>query len=337
MAQLIDGVEKQERERGLIDGCGRRIDCMRISVIDACDLQCVYCRPDASDVGERRGRPLSDHQRLEFIRFLHQRYGLKHLRITGGEPLLYRSLISFVASVRRAAPDLALAMTTNAHRLKDQALELRRAGLDRLNVSLDSLDPKRYGRITGGKLDDVFAGLEAARQAGFSPPKVNMVVLRDINDDEIIPLAEWALSRGCQVRFLEAMPIGQAAKFNSQAFVSAAEIRATLGAHFRLEPLPDARGGTAKCFLASRGSYMGTVGIISPVSEPFCSGCGRIRLTADGRLYPCLLDSRSVPLSSAWRADSFDHAQADRLVRGAVSSKKPRGRVQATSMVTLGG
>ncbi|MCP4249719.1 MAG: radical SAM protein, partial [bacterium] len=264
----------------LIDGCGRRVDHLRISVTSQCDLRCIYCQPH--DDGDAAGL-LTDAQRLDFIRFLHERYGLFHLRVTGGEPLLYRPLVSFIASVRAALPDLTMALTTNARLLPELGVPLRQAGLNRLNVSLDSLDTERYRKITGGALEDLLAGLGAATAAGFDPPRLNAVVLKGVNEDEIVPLARWAMARGSEIRYLEAMPIGPAARTNQRGFVPAVEIRARLAEVFELIPIIRTHGETAQRYRAVADDCSGVVGIISPISEPFCGQCRRIRLTADGR------------------------------------------------------
>ncbi len=341
MAELTVPVFKphpRDRSAGLIDGCGRRIDHLRMSVISTCDLRCIYCQPGEQSTQSNARTTLSDEHRLEFIRFLHDRYGLLHVRITGGEPLLYRGVVSLIAAIRRTFANMSIAMTTSGQHLYNKGFELRRAGLNRLNVSLDSLDPDRYRRITGGTLENVLTGLESARFVGFEPPKINTVVLRGVNDDEVVELARWALSRGSEIRFLEAMPIGPAAKTNRLAFVSAARIKGELARHFELTPLTREHGETARRYRAVGKECSGVIGLISPISDPFCGQCRRIRITAEGRLFPCLLDSQSVDLSTAWREGSFSHARAERLMQSAVSAKKPSGnRGQATAMVTLGG
>ena len=332
---MTDRAAKADRV-GLVDGCGRRIDHLRVSITSACDLQCVYCRPDSlSRVVGRHD--LTNEQRVQLIRFLSDRYGLGQVRITGGEPLVHRDVVSLVGQIRQAVPTLPIALTTNARRLYQKGFELRRAGLDRLNVSLDSLDPERYRRMTGAAIDDVLRGLESATFVGFPPPKVNAVVLQGLNDEEIVPLARWAIARSSEIRFLEAMPIGPAADLNRRAFVSAAKIRARLAERFSLEPIAGEPGDTAKRYRVTDGASTGVVGIIAPVSEPFCGGCRRMRITAEGRLFPCLLDDRSVDLSAAWRDGDLDGDRVAGLIESAVADKQSQGRGQTTPMVALGG
>ncbi len=324
------------RSEELVDGCGRRIDHLRLSVTDACDLRCAYCRPTACG-STPRATGLSDQQRAEFTAFLWRRYGLARIRFTGGEPLMHESLASLIALVHALCPGLTLAMTTNGRRLAEHAADLRAAGLHRLNVSLDTLDAATYRSLTGGSLADVLAGIEAAQRAGFAPPKLNAVALRDVNDADFVELATWAMRRGSEMRFLEAMPIGPAAEFARLHFVPAREIRAHLAAVFDLQPLPRAPGETAERYLATGTGASGIIGIIAPVSEPFCASCRRIRLVVDGRLYPCLLDQRFVDMTVAWRDGAFDEQGAAALIESAVAAKAPSGRVQPRAMVSIGG
>ncbi len=184
---------------------------------------------------------------------------------------------------------------------------------------------------------EVLAGFEAARDAGFPAPKVNVVALRGINDDEFAELAEWGFARGSEVRFLEAMPIGPVAEFNRKAYMPNSAVRSRLAEHFALEPLTDPAGSTARHWSASNDKCRGVIGLISPVSEPFCGGCRRIRITATGGLYPCLLDSRSSDLSGTWRNGVFDEESAERLVMEAVGGKAPQGTIQSTPMINIGG
>lgn len=263
---------------------------------------------------------------------------LRQLRLTGGEPLLHRTLTKFIRDVREAMPDLEIAMTTNGRHLAKFARELRCAGLDRLNVSLDTLDGERYRRLTGGELQPVMDGLAVVADAGFPPPRINAVVLRGINDHDVAEMAQWAMHRSCEIRFLEAMPIGPAAAFNREHFVPAHRIRKTLESAFHLHPLPGSPGQTATRYEAIGAHGCGVVGIIAPVSESFCGQCRRIRVTADGRLFPCLLDSRSVDLNPAWRSAVFNTDEAESLIRTAVGGKQPSGPMRQTAaMITLGG
>lgn len=322
---------------GLIDRCGRQIDHLRLSLTSNCNLRCRYCRPSAAD-RVASSTLMSDRQRLELVKWMYESFGLQQVRLTGGEPLLHPAVESLIADLRDAAPGLSVAMTTNACLLSRRAEALRTAGLGRLNISLDTLDPSQYRRLTGGDLGDVLAGIDAARAAGFAPPRVNTVALRGVNDFEWPALASWALARGMEIRFLEAMPIGPAGDFNRARFVSAHEVLRSLRQVFSLEALPRESGETAVRYRAQNCTTSGVIGIIAPISEAFCGQCRRIRVTAEGRLYPCLLDSRSTDLLPIWREGRFDASTAESLVRSAVADKPHVGPVRQTRpMVTLGG
>ena len=337
MVHMTASLLSQPRPQGLIDGCGRTIHHLRLSVTSRCDLRCIYCRPKGQTNAPPESDTLTDERRLEFVRFVHEQYGLSQVRITGGEPLLYENVVQFVAELKRAVTGVELAMTTSGRLLYDKGFELFHAGLDRLNISLDSIKPQRYREITGANIQAVLNGIESAKFVGFRDIKINTVVLRGINDDEIIDLAIWALSRRLEIRFLEAMTIGPEADFNRRAFVSGAEIRDRLAKRFQLDPLPRGPGETAHRFRAKCREVSGVIGLIAPVSEPFCSACRRMRLTAEGMLYPCLLDNRSVDMRAAFSDDGFSPDKAGNLIRSAVASKGPHGSTQPTHMVRLGG
>jgi len=328
--------QAETRSAGLVDGFGRKVDHLRLSVTPACDLHCVYCRPVGPQ--ERQDGALDDGQRLEFVQFLHKTYGLTQVRITGGEPLVYPGVVRLVGLIRDSLPDLSIAMTTNGRLLSRYAGELRSAGLDRLNVSLDSLDKRTYREITGGELSEVVRGLDAARDAGFNAPKINTVVLRSMNERELSDLTAWAFARGSEIRFLEAMPIGPAAESNRRSFVSADDILAHLSHDFELEPLAESSGATARRYQANGRGVTGVLGLIAPITQPFCASCRRIRLTADGRFFPCLLDTRHVDLTGAWSSGAFRPDTARTLVKEAVEAKQETGpQRQAATMVSLGG
>jgi cyclic pyranopterin phosphate synthase len=281
---------------------------------------------------------LTDGQRLEFVSFLVTEYGLSQVRLTGGEPLIYRGIVELIAALHAAHPQLQLALTTSASRLRDLAGPLKAAGLARLNISLDTLDESIYEEMTGGRLGNVLEGIDAALAAGFDPPRINCVPLRGMNLSEIIPLTEWALDRGFELRFLEAMPIGPAADLNRERFVSCDEALEILRMAFRMEVLPFERGGTATRYRVIDAGREGVIGMISPVTKPFCGSCRRMRLTADGRMFPCLLDGRFVSLNQAWRDGRLNAQLADAMIREAIAGKAPKGPLhQPTRMVVLGG
>ncbi len=322
----------------LVDGCGRQIDHLRLSVTTACNLRCLYCRPNRMSRHEPQASAFDDTQRLELIQHLYHTYHLRQLRLTGGEPLLHSSITSLISRIRCIAPDLELAMTTNGWRLAELARPLRSAGLDRVNVSLDTLDPVQYRELTGGELVPVLDGIDECIAAGYPPPKVNTVVLAGINDHHLGELTKWSIQKGTEIRFLEAMPIGPAAHFNRDHFVDAGRIRGALSRHYKLVPLPRSHGETANRFVVENGTMRGVVGIIAPVSERFCGQCRRIRVTADGRLFPCLLDERNVDLKMAWNHGSLLESRLNRLIQSAADTKQRQGpALQRTAMIQLGG
>ncbi len=305
-----------------------------MSVTDRCDLQCRYCRPQAEQ--SRQDFELTDEQRIRFLRMLVGRCGLRQVRFTGGEPLLHPTLAGLIAAARRLSPGLQIAITTNGQRLHDLVPTLRRAGLDRLNVSLDTLDADRYHDLTRGDLAAVHRGLRTARRAGLHPIRVNAVVLAGVNDEELPNMVRWAGSRSIQLRFLEAMPIGPAADFNRKHFVSAAQILERLGRDFRVLDAGRSTGSTAHQYRLAGRRGETEIGIIAPVSRPFCGDCRRMRLTADGRLFPCLLDSRCIALRPLLAGVEDDDAVCAALAAG-IAGKAAAGSVQHVQMVQLGG
>lgn len=330
------GVHSARTPSSLIDRFGRRIDHLRLSVTDACDLRCTYCRP-RTDGEARLPDHLTDDQRIELVVFLRARFGLSQVRLTGGEALIYNGLIGLIERLRARVPDVTLALTTNGRRLAEQAEALRQAGISRINVSLDSVNETTYRSITGADVRHVIAGLAAAVNAGFPPPRINAVVIRNVNDAEVVPLARWAMERGYELRFLEAMPIGPAADVNRRAFVSAREIRRRLADAFDLTALPVAPGATSTRYAAVGQGVNGVVGTIAPVTEAFCGSCRRIRLTAQGLFFPCLLQPHHTDLRPAWRDAKLDHAVVEAMILSAVKQKEEQGSVQPTAMIQLGG
>ncbi len=332
MATLTAG---QERTSGpLRDGLGRRIDHLRLSVTDQCDLRCRYCRPNARQ--ERGHAALTDAQRLRFLQLLMQAGGLSQVRFTGGEPLLHPTLPALIADTRRLSATLDIALTTNGRRLHDCAADLRRAGLNRINVSLDTLDPDRYHDLTGGELDAVLRGLDTAHRVGLHPIRINAVVLAGINDEQLPSMVRWAGEHGLEIRFLEAMPVGTAAGFNRVHFVSATQILERLWEAFSVSDMGREPGSTAHHYHVTAPGWDAKVGIIAPVTRPFCGDCRRMRLTADGRLFPCLQDSRNIPLSPLL-ATSRDDEEVWQAVVAAIADKPAAGSAQSVQMVQLGG
>ncbi len=316
-----------------IDAYDRPIQYLRVSVTDRCNLRCVYCMP------EHGVRPLSHDEILryeEIVRIvrLAVEMGLSHVRLTGGEPLVRQGIVDLVAELARIPGLDDLAMTTNGTLLPQYAAPLARAGLQRVNVSLDTLQAERFTRITRcGRLEDVLLGWQAALDAGLRPVKVNMVVIRGLNDDHVVDMARLTLEPDWHIRFIEVMPLGDGALWSGDGVVPADEIRARIEA--ALGPLTAVRGergiGPARYYHLPDAA--GTIGFISPVSEHFCHACNRLRLTSDGLLLPCLLSNLSIDLRTPLRAGADDEALRGLLLQAIVA--KPRGHHLAEAVAPV--
>jgi cyclic pyranopterin phosphate synthase len=283
---------------------------------------------------------LSYEEITRFVCVLKTRYELAQVRLTGGEPLARGEIEKLVAMLAAlGVPDLAL--TTNGQRLAELAGPLAQAGLRRINISLDTLNPTTFAAITrGGILEKTLAGVAAATRAGLHPVKLNVVVLRGQNLHEVAGLVRFAMERGCQVRFLELMPIGAAVAGFAERFVSSAEVRRRLGREFALTALPADPRDTSRNFLAKdlRGRSA-IVGFISPYSQPFCAGCWRLRLTATGVLIGCLARSGGIPLAPLLRSGRQPDAEAlGAAVEEALGMKRRHGGfIQPRAMAEIGG
>lgn len=263
---------------------------VRVSLTDRCDLACIYCRPHRHDgYLERR----LDTERWHVVTRGLVRAGIRRVRITGGEPLLHPGLLDFVKHVASLPEIDDLALTTNATRLEKLARPLREAGLHRINISIDTLDEARFFRMTrGGRLRDVLRGIDAAIDAGFDPIKINTVVVRGENDDEIESITKWAWSKGMIPRFLEVMQIGEGAKLADRV-VSGAEMRERLAHLVHGDPEREPDRGPAK-YLQARHDPTLRVGFITGTSDTYCKGCDRLRVASDGMLRPCLAKNDGV-------------------------------------------
>jgi len=288
----------------LIDPQGRRIDYLRISVTDRCDLRCIYCMSE-----DMRFLPRAQLLTLEETVRLGRVFvglGIRRIRITGGEPLVRRNVLDVFEQFGRLDQLEDLSLTTNATQLPRHARALRAAGVSRINISLDSLQPERFRRITrNGDLQKVLRGIDAARSAGFDRIKINSVILRGRNDDEVPDLALFALQRGMDISFIEEMPLGLIDEHDREAaYCSSDQIRQALETCFDLQPSSLQTGGPSRYFNV-RG-YPGRIGFISPHSHNFCDRCNRVRLTATGRLLLCLGQEHSVELRPLLRAHPLD-------------------------------
>ncbi|HUW08682.1 MAG TPA: GTP 3',8-cyclase MoaA [Anaerolineae bacterium] len=278
------------------DSFGRTIDYLRVSVTDRCNLRCIYCMPPAG-VEKRSHREVLRYEELALIVRAAAEIGITKVRLTGGEPLVRLGLPEFVRMIASIPGIDDLSMTTNGTLLAGQAAALAEAGLHRVNISLDTLDPERFASMTRwGSLDDVWAGIAAARATGLTPIKFNVVVIRGLNSDQITDFASKTLTDGWHVRFIEWMPIGSDTGWVPEGAVPSAEVRSEIEREFGpLHPVGGPEGSGPSRYYQLGGAE-GTIGFISALSAHCCPSCNRLRVTADGRLRPCLLDDHEFDL-----------------------------------------
>ncbi|MEK7281448.1 MAG: GTP 3',8-cyclase MoaA [Chloroflexota bacterium] len=283
---------------GVYDSFQRPLKYLRVSVTDRCNLHCFYCVPQAHFTSWPQENFLSYEEIVTIVRAC-ANLGITKVRLTGGEPLVRAGITKLVAQIAQIETVDDLALTTNGLLLASLASELKTSGLKRVNVSLDSLRPERLHRITGQNcFRRVMAGIEAAKKVGLDPVKINMVVMRGINDDEVVDLARLTITEGWHVRFIELMPFGQA---EASQFISLEEIRQRLSALGELEAVFDVQGDGPARYFRFPGAK-GSIGLITPISQDFCAQCNRLRLTADGRLKPCLMGDEEVDLRTPLRS-----------------------------------
>lgn len=292
----------QDPDGPMADGFGRRIRYLRISVTDKCNLRCVYCMPEEGLPWLKRSELLSYEEIVEVVRAMAD-MGLERVRLTGGEPLVRKDLHRLVAQIRAVDGIQDLSLSTNAVLLAEQADRLRDAGLDRVNVSLDSLRPERVDRIARrpGSFARIMAGLDAAEASGFTPIKLNVVLMRGENDDEIEDFARLSKTRPWHIRFIELMPTGANLDLSRDQTVTCTEALERLGQMGSLEPVEGPTGNGPARYYRYPGAP-GTVGVITPMSHNFCDRCNRMRLTADGQLRPCLFGDLQTDLRTPLRA-----------------------------------
>jgi cyclic pyranopterin phosphate synthase len=307
----------------LSDAYGRVATDLRVSLTDKCNLRCSYCMPPEGLDWLPTADQLTDDELIRLLAIAVGRLGIKEVRFTGGEPLLRRGLPDIVARTAALTPRPEISLTTNGIGLARLAGPLRDAGLDRINVSLDTLDEATFVRLARrNRLTDVLAGLAAAAEAGLIPVKVNAVLMRDVNDHEAVDLLQFCLDRGYQLRFIEQMPLDAQHGWRRENMVTADEILQMLAVKFDLVPDdPAGRGSTpAEAFLIDGGPAR--VGVIGSVTRPFCGACDRVRLTADGQVRNCLFARQESDLRAPLRSGAGDDELAARW-RRAVASKLP--------------
>jgi cyclic pyranopterin phosphate synthase len=285
----------------MYDSFGRHLHYLRVSLTDACNLRCVYCMPE--DIIFRPQESLMQDEEIVTLVRVGASLGVDKVRFTGGEPTIRRGIVELVRAVKAIPGIKRLALTTNAIRLAELARPLAEAGLDSINVSLDSLDPAKFQQITRrGDLEEVWRGIEAAEVTSLRPIKLNCVVTRGFNDRDVVDLARLTLTRPWEIRFIELMPLGKVADFQQSQVVPSAETRAIIEAALgSLTPVPGHNGHDPARPYRLDGAC-GQLGFISSITEPFCQGCTRLRLTADGKLRLCLLRDDEVDLLTPLRA-----------------------------------
>ncbi|HEX6449534.1 MAG TPA: GTP 3',8-cyclase MoaA [Trebonia sp.] len=307
----------------LADSYGRVATDLRVSLTDRCNLRCTYCMPPEGLDWLPREEVLTSGEIARLLRIGVEQLGIREVRFTGGEPLLRRDLVSIVSSAASLTPRPEISLTTNGIGLTRRAAELRDAGLDRINVSLDTLRPEAFRKLSRrDRLADVLDGLSAAADAGLTPVKVNTVLMRGINDSEAPDLLRYCLERGYELRFIEQMPLDAQHGWSRTDMITADEILALLSSSFTLTPDEErARGAApAETFLVDGGPAR--VGVIASVTRPFCGACDRVRLTADGQVRNCLFAREESDLRSALRGGASDEEIAARWT-AAVASKLP--------------
>jgi len=327
----------------LLDKFGRDIHDLRISITDRCNYRCVYCRTGTNGAAYAE-LPFADYLRITRILVS---LGITKVRLTGGEPLLRKGIVDFVRELEKlktvAGEKLDIALTTNGHLLAEVAQPLKDAGLNRVTVSMDAVDPDRFARITrvANGFDNVLAGVRAARRAGLDPVKVNCVLLRGFNEDQIIPFGMFAREEGVVVRFIEFMPLEEDRVWSPEIVVTLDQIVTRMSEYLPLVEISHQRSETARRYVFEDG--VGEIGIIAPVSHPFCGHCSRIRITSDGKLRTCLFSVWDHDLDELMRRGASDDKLAEFIMQ-VVEKKEERhhigepGFVPASrTMVHIGG
>ncbi len=327
----------------LVDKFGRAITDLRISITDRCNYKCVYCRT-GNEGALYADLPIADYLRMSRVLV---GLGIRKVRITGGEPLLRKGVVDFVRELSQLRTPqgerLDIAMTTNGHLLAEMVQPLKDAGLDRVTVSMDAVDPDRFARITrvANGYDNVLAGIRAARQGGLSPVKVNCVLMRGFNEDQIIPFGMFAREEGVVVRFIEFMPLEEERVWSPDVVVTLDEIVRRMSEYRPLIEIAHERSETARRYRFDDG--IGEIGIIAPVSHPFCGHCSRIRITSDGKIRTCLFSIWDHDLHGQIRRGASDEELAE-FIRAVVQRKEQRHHIgepdfvpASRTMVHIGG
>jgi cyclic pyranopterin phosphate synthase len=299
----------------------RVIDYLRVSVTDRCNLRCLYCMPPDGVVPLEHKDILTYEEIVRIVK-IGAGLGVRKVRLTGGEPLTRKNISFLISSIKKVCGIEDLSLTTNGILLEKYAREIARAGLDRVNVSVDSFDPARFGEITrGGSLDAVLRGLSAAEKAGLSPIKINMVPIRGLNDEEVRDFARLTLDSDYHVRFIEFMPSGSNDCWSPEKYITTDELRKTIETIGPLTPVRMRKYGPSRYFRLKGAK--GVIGFISALTHHFCADCNRMRLTSDGKLRPCLFSETEIDLKTALRSGEPD-SEIERFFKLAIEIK-PEG------------
>ena len=313
-------VSQTSSPQQLIDPYGRSIDYVRLSVTDRCDLRCFYCLPKGFNDFEEPEDWLTFDE-IERVMRAFGDLGTRRIRITGGEPLVRKNLPELANRLQNLPGIEDLSLSTNAVKLARHAEDLHTGGVRRLNVSLDSLNPKRFKDITGGKLEKVIDGLMAAKAAGFSPVKINMVVMKGINEDEVEAMVDFCIEHDFTLRFIETMPMGDTGRDAADHYVDLQSVRAKLEQRFEMVPGVMPGGGPAR-YLRVVGTDL-RIGFITPISQHFCETCNRVRLSVDGTLYLCLGQDNKFELRPLLR-NGISDKELQNAIRHAITLKPER-------------
>lgn len=304
----------------LKDSYNRQIDYIRISITDKCNLKCVYCMPSESLKLFKQKDVMTDDEILRFIRIA-VKHGLRKVRITGGEPLMRRNITGLISSIKKTGVR-DLSITTNGILLSEIADDLKKAGLDRVNISLDTMKPERFRSITGsGDIDLVWESIRRAEETGLTPVKINVVPIRGINDDEILSFASLTFKNDFHIRFIEFMPATDKAIWSKDKCVTSAEAMKKISALGSLEHLKFRGRGPSRNYRIKGAK--GVIGFISPLSDHFCGDCSRLRLTADGQIRPCLFSNIRIDIKTPMR-NGASNEEIDDLFCQAVNVKPQR-------------
>lgn len=317
---------------GIRDSFQRRIDYLRVSITDRCNLNCVYCSPERKTTHFAPSELLSAEEITRFVRTA-LKYGLRKVRITGGEPLLRKDVTEIISSVKAlGVKDVSL--TTNGVLLEERAMKLKRAGLNRVNVSLDTLRADRYAQMTGGgDLGRLWRAIEKAEAAGLSPVKLNVVPIRGINDDEVADFAALTFERDVHIRFIEYMPVGRTSLCLKGACVKKAELMEKITPLGRLRKLPFKGKGPSRNYRLEGAP--GIIGFISPVSEHFCDHCNRLRLSPAGKIRPCLLSDIEVDVREPIRSGITDRELEELFLKAVAVKPRGHGLAEGKSLAEL--